>query len=167
MILTKQQADVIRTLLSSDRLAIGRKKNIGSRVVFDTQTGVALLVAKEGTDKQAPMAIHGRIINDMAERELLVQGDDGHYRLTKTASAINSEDLVNFTANGKARVTDAGIRAMAAKYGYDFEFQRVVGIAMFTKDGDAVVETSIRIERLSDKSITEWEEVLSDYIKTI
>lgn len=167
MILTKQQADVIRTLLSSDRLALGRKKNVGSRVVFDTDTGVALLVSKEGSNKQIPMVVHGRVINDMAERKLLVQGEDGHYRLTETASGINAEDLVNFTANGKARVTDEGIRNMAAKYGYDFEFQRVVGIALFTKDGDGVVETSLRIERLSDKSITEWEEHLSSYIKTI
>jgi hypothetical protein len=167
MILTKQQADVIRTLLSNNNLVIGRKKNIGSCVVFDSTTGIALLVAQEDSKTQVPMAIHGRVINDMVAKDLLSTDSKGDYRLTEVSATINKEDLVDFTANGKARVTDLGIRTMAAKYGYSFEFQRVVGIAMFTKEGEAVVETSIRIDRLSDKSITEWESHLSSYIRTI
>ena len=100
MILTKQQADLIRTLLSSDSLVVGRKKNIGSRVVFNIQTGVALLKASDDNQEQVVMSIHGRVINDMCERGLLVLGCDGNYKLGERALDLNSEDLVNFTARG-------------------------------------------------------------------
>jgi|GEM_PF-7022961 len=167
MILTKQQADVIGALLSDSGLVLGRKKNIGSRVVFDSKSGVPLLVTSESSKKQVPMAVHGRVVNDMVEKSLLKLDKQGNHVLTDSASSINKEDLKDYTANGKPRVTEDGICKMAAKYGYNFEFQRVVGIAMFTKDGDAVVETSIRIDRLSDMSITEWEEHLYKYIKSL
>lgn len=165
MILTKRQADIVRVMLSVDTLVIGKVKHVGSRIVFDEKTGIALLdsdyVSRE------PLTVHGHVFNGLLEKGLLSSVKDENYRLSDEARAINSDDLVNFTFKGVPRVTDEGIKDMAAKYGYDFEFQRVVGIAMFTKNGDAVVETSIRIDRLSDKSITEWEQHLSDYIKTL
>lgn len=168
MILTRQQADVIRHLLSNDKLVVGRKKYIGSRVIFNVDTGIALFSSKGNGKTQEPIAVHGRVVNDMAAAGLLEKQEGSeHYQLTNKARSINTEDLVNFNALGRPRVTDAGICSIAKKYGYGFEFQRVVGIALFTKDGDGVVETSIRIDRLSDKSLTEWEEHLANYIKTI
>ena len=165
MILTKHQADVIRLMLTNDKLVLGRKKNIGSCIIFNVDTGIAMLGTKKG--RQVPLAVHGRIINDMLQRGLLIKSDDNNHRLTAVARAINPVDLVDFTAEGKTRVTEDGIRGMADKYGYGFEFQRVVGIALFTKDAVIVAETCINIERLSDKSLTEWEAHLSDYIKGI
>jgi hypothetical protein len=168
MILTKQQADLIGVLLSNDDLVIGRKKNVGRRVVFNVNTGIAELEVKKKKDSEDELVtVHGRVINDMTARGLLKQDDDDNYRLTDLSRAINKEDLLNFTFGRITRVTDKGICDMADKYGYGFEFQRLVGIAMFTKKGVIVPETSIDIARISDKSVTEWEEHLLSSIKKI
>jgi hypothetical protein len=166
MILTRQQAEVIRHLLSGDNLVLGRKKYVGSRVIFNVSTGIALFKSKDQRKTKEPVTVHGRIVNDMVRRGLLKQKKGSeNYVLSERVRSISPEDLISFNASGKPRVTDAGICSIAKKYGYGFEFQRVIGTALFTKDGVGVVGTSIRIDRLSDKSLTEWEEHLSSYIR--
>ncbi|MBU2968737.1 hypothetical protein KO527_05165 [Pseudoalteromonas sp. C2R02] len=166
MKVTTKQATLLHLLKTHADHGVGKVKGLSLNVVYNIKTGVVL----RDSDNEASIW-HGRVITELVEVHGLESflGDFGEsFILTPQSKALDANVLASMTQKAPVtRVTMDRITEMANKYGYGFEFRRLVGHAVFTKGGIAQPKSTVSVKTLADKNLNEWEDILSNYIKSL